>query len=123
MGLKRIFNFPYTMGKEWKDVYMAAPLVGRGKGQNILDLYEKYKIVGWDDISVRGGKFKALKIEVIRGNEEIPHRWIPANEYKAFYWYSPEVKYFVKCEYDPAAVKEYAGEVVNWELTSFQLKK
>ena len=41
----------------------------------------------------------------------------------ATYWYAPEVKYFVKCEYDAAHVKYYKGDIVNWELTSFQLKK
>jgi hypothetical protein len=123
MGLKKIFNFPYTIGKQWTDAYCAAPIVGPAKGQISLDYYEKYRIIGWEDITTRGGKFRALKLEVIRGNEAMPQRWVPQNEYKGLYWYSPEVKNFVKCEYDPAAVKEYQGEVVNWELTSFQLKK
>jgi hypothetical protein len=125
MGLKNIFNFPYTLGKQWTDSYSAASLVGPRKGQIALDYYEKFKILGWEDVSTRGGKFKALKMEVINGHEGAmsPVRFVPASEYKGFYWYSPEVKYFVKCGYDPAAVKEYPGEVVNWELTSFQLKK
>ena len=123
MGLKKIFNFSYSLGKQWTDAYGARPLVGPGKGQISLDYYEKFRILGWEDITIQGGKFKALKMEVIRGHEAFPQRWIPGLEYKGFYWYSPDVKYFVKCEYDPAAVKEYRGEVVNWELTSFRLKK
>jgi hypothetical protein len=123
MGLKKIFNFPYTLGKQWTDAYGGVPVVGDAKGNISLDYYEKYRIVGWEDITIQGGKFKALKMEFIRGHEAVPQRWIAESEYKHFYWYSPEVKYFVKCDYDPAAVKKFLGEVVNWELTSFKLKK
>jgi len=125
MGLKKNFYFPYTLGKQWTESYSAASLVGPRKGQIALDYYEKYKILDWDDISIRGGKFKAVKMKVISGHGGAmsPVRFVPASEYKGFYWYSPDAKYFVKCEYDPAAVKEFHGEVVNWELTSFQLKK
>jgi hypothetical protein len=41
-----------------------------------------------------------------------PSRWIGPVEYTGFYWFSPDVKYFVKCEYDPAFVKEYQGELL-----------
>jgi len=125
MGLRKIFDFPYTLGKQWTDNYSARSLVGTRKGPDALDYTEKYKILGWDDISVQAGKFKALKMEVTRSHGPVMHvhGFIPPSEYKGFYWYSPDVKYFVKCEYDPAVVKEYQGEVVNWELTSFQLKK
>jgi hypothetical protein len=123
MGLKKIFDFPYAPGKQWKDAYCAKPIVGPGKGQISLDYYEKFNALGWEETAVQAGKFRALKIEVIRGHEAMPQRWISADEYRSLYWYSPNVKYFVKCEYDPASVKEYRGEVFNWELTSFYLKK
>jgi hypothetical protein len=123
MGLKKIFDFPYTPGKQWKDAYFARPIVGPAKGQISLEYYEKFKVLGWEEAAVKAGKFRSLKIEVIRGHEAIPHRWIPPMEVKGFYWYSPNVKYFVKCEYDPDSVKEYRGEVFNWELTSFYLPK
>jgi len=38
---------------------------------------------------------------------------------ESFYWYAPEVKYFVKCQYDT----NYWTGVTNWELISFKLKK
>jgi hypothetical protein len=123
MALGKIFNFPYTIGKQWKDAFCAPPVVGPSKSQLSLDYYEKFKVLGWEETAVKAGKFGALKIEVIRGHEAMPQRWIGANEFRHLYWYSPDAKYFIKCEYDPAAVKEYLREVVNWELTSFQLKK
>ena len=38
------------------------------------------------------------------------------------YWYSPDVKYFVKCQYDKDWMKD-KKDIFNWESTSFQLKK
>ena len=43
-------------------------------------------------------------------------------EIKSYYWYSPEAKYFVKCQYDKEWMEAYK-EFFNWEVTSFQLKK
>jgi hypothetical protein len=43
-------------------------------------------------------------------------------EFKNQYWYSPELKYFVKCEYDKDLIKGNK-EIFDWELTSFHLKK
>lgn len=123
MGLRKILNFPYTPKKEWTGAYSAGSLFAPAPGAVSFDCYEKYKIIGWEDIGVRGGKFKALKMEAIRGHGGAPSRWVGPVEYKTFYWYSADVKYFVKCEYDPWVVKEYRGKVVNWELTSLQLKK
>ena len=37
------------------------------------------------------------------------------------YWYSPDVKYFVKCQYDKGWMKE-DKEIFDWELTAFYLK-
>jgi hypothetical protein len=46
----------------------------------------------------------------------------PAYENKGYYWYSPEVKYFVKRHYDKDWMKENK-EIFDWELASFKLKK
>jgi len=43
-------------------------------------------------------------------------------EFKNHYWYSPNAKYFVKCQYDKDWMKENK-DIFNWELTSFQFKK
>ena len=122
-GLRNIFNFPFIPGKQWENAYCAKPVISTLRNLPSLDYYEKFKILGWNDITIQGGKFKTLKVEVIRGHQADPVRWIPAIEGKGVYWYSPDVKYFVKCEYDPNSVKEYRGEVFNWELTSFEFKK
>jgi len=122
-GLRNILNFPFTLGKQWENSYCAKPVISSLRHLPSLDYYEKLKILGWEEIGVQAGKFRALKIQCIRGHQAMPQAGIYAAEGKGFYWYSPDVKYFVKCEYDPNSVKQYLGEVVNWELTSFRLKK
>ncbi len=110
-GHRRLLNFPIRLGQEWKDTFSTAALVGKAKGTR-LDYKETVKVIGWESINVPAGTFKAIKLEYFQESSS-------GRSGKAFYWYAPEVKYFVKCEYDPVL---WPG-VANWELTSFKLKE
>ena len=118
-GLRTIFNFPLNPGKQWKDAFSAAPLVKEVKSAELLDYYNIYKVIGWEDVEVQAGKFRAIKLEVKAGHEAKGST--AAFEATNFYWYSPEVKHFVKCQYDPIA-RSYFSDLFNWELTSFKIK-
>ena len=83
---------------------------------------ENYKVLGWEDAEVRAGKFKALRLEYKRVVTGTSGWGVMGEEIKNQYWYSPDVKYFVKCQYDKDWMKG-EKEIFNWELTSFQLKK
>ncbi len=128
IGLKNIFNFPLSPGKQWKYAYSAQPIITRGyetsQGIPTLDYYENIKILGWEDIGVKAGQFRALRIEFVGGHKEYLMTLFPRPgfEFKNYYWYSPNVKYFVKCQYDKDWMKGNR-EIFDWELTSFQLKK
>jgi hypothetical protein len=128
MGLKNILNFPLRPGKQWKNAYSAQPILSKGymtgMGLPTLDYYENIKILGWEDIGAKAGKFRTLKFEFISGHPEYTMAMLPRPgfEFKNYYWYSPDVKYFVKCEYDKTLMKGHE-EIFNWELTSFKLKK
>ena len=120
MGLSKLLDFPLSTGKEWETAYSA---VGPGSGGPIsYDFSEIYKVSGWEDIVVQAGKFKALKLEYKRVIARAYGWGAMGREMINQYWYSPEVKYFVKCEYDKDWMKGNK-EIFNWELTSFQLKK
>ena len=41
-------------------------------------------------------------------------------EGKVWYWYSPDVKYIVKCQYEKT---DYWDTINDWEVTSFKLKQ
>jgi hypothetical protein len=52
--------------------------------------------------------------------------WITGTESNALYWYSPEAKNFVKCQYEKGykeALIQEKGSRADWELVSFEFKK
>ena len=106
---KRLFNFPLDIGKTWKDKFISK---GALKEYTYL---ETFTVLGWEDIVVEAGKFKTVKIEYKQANADEP-----AKEGKLWYWYSPDVKYMVKCQYGKG---DYWDAIHDWELTSFELKK
>ena len=124
MGLRKIFDFPFSTGRDWKYAYSAMPLFGFRKGKFSFDYSEHYRVAGLEEVEVQAGKFKALKLEYKRVVTGSSSQWSGGigEEIKNQYWYSPEVKYFVKCQYDKVWMKGNK-EIFNWELTSFQLKK
>ncbi len=106
---KRLFNFPLEIGKSWKDKFISK---GAIKEYTYL---ETFTPLGWEDIVVQAGKFKTVKIEYKQSNADDP-----AKEGKLWYWYSPDVKYMIKRQYEKS---RYWDAAYEWELTSFELKK
>jgi hypothetical protein len=123
MGLKKILNFPFSPGKQWKDAYSAKAFFGPWRGQIIYEVSENFTVLGWEDVEVPAGKFRTLRLEykgvTTGGSGGLVNI---GQENKHQYWYSPDVKYFVRCQYDKEWMKGFK-EIFNWELTSFQLKK
>ena len=106
---KRLFNFPLEISKSWKDRFTT-------KGALKEYTYsETFTVLGWEDVVVQTGKFKTLKIEYKQARTDEP-----AKEGKLWYWYSPDVKYMVKCQYEKS---DYWDASYDWELISFELKK
>ena len=122
MGLRKILDFPLSNGKQWTYSYSAPTLTPWMKATFYYDYSENFKILGWEDVQIRAGKFKTLKLEYKRvASSSFPGQ-DTGEEIKNQYWYSPDVKYFVKCQYDKDRMKGLK-ELFNWELTFFQLKK
>jgi len=112
---RRLFNFPLDIGKSWQDKYVVKPAALAEQEKTYL---ETFTVLGWEDVEVQAGKIKALKIEYKQEMIEQPTG--RPKEGKLWYWYSPDVKYMVKCQYEKA---DYWFASYDWELTSFQLKK
>ncbi len=122
MGLSKVLDFPFSAGKQWKSAY-SETVVGWSGNKTIYDYSEFFKVLGLDDVQVRGGKFKALKLEYKRVLASSSHGGGDiGKEFKNHYWYSSDAKYFVNCQYDKDWIKQ-DNKIFNWELTSFQLKK
>lgn len=124
MGLSKILDFPFSTGKQWKYGFSSSALFGPMKGRSSFDYSENFTVLGREEVVVRAGKFKAVKLEYKRITTGST-AWGGGSvgmEIKHHYWYSPDVKYFVKCQYDKDWVQGFK-EVFNWGLTSFHLKK
>ena len=122
---KRFFNFPLVIGKSWKDSYFETlrwedTYTSIRTGSRLGDetqIAENYSVLGWEDVEVRPGKFKAIKVEY-RKSWTTPDTGMV--EGKAWYWYSPEVKYVLRYQYDKNSMW---SKFSNWELVSFDLMK
>jgi hypothetical protein len=122
---RKRLNFPFEIRKSWKDSYVTIhPTVGPRQ----YDYYYTYTVLGWEDVEVRAGKYKALKIEYKEERvEDAPRRQRSffkseapkTKEGKAWFWYSPDVKYLIKCKLEES---EFWTGHNDWELTSFKLK-
>lgn len=112
---KRLFNFPLNIGKSWKDKYIVKQAALASREYTYL---ETFTVLGWEDIVIQAGKFKAVKIEYKQ--EIIEHTAGRPKEGKAWYWFSPDVKYMIKCQYEKT---DYWDAIYDWEITSFELKK
>jgi len=124
--INRPFAFPLEVGKKWEVKYTEANPNRQHQSESVQTTYT---VVGWEDIQVPAGKFKALKVEadgnwtavlapmnqmatqavnstsgsaVLMQNNRVAARTTSGRIYKAF-WYVPGVKRFVK------SVEEYYG--------------
>jgi hypothetical protein len=112
---KRLFNFPLDIGKSWEDKFT---IKSGTFGAQEFTILETFTPLGWEDIEIKAGKFKAVKLEYKQ--EMVGQTAGQPKEGKAWYWYSPDVKYMLKCQYEKSG---YWDEPYDWELTSFKLKQ
>jgi len=111
---KKLLNFPLHIGKSWKDTFQIQAQWGSSASPPYT-IIETITVSEWEEIAIKAGNFKAMKLTYRQ--ERIGE--VPA-EGKGWYWYSPEVKYLIKCEYEKS---RYWAGFNDWELTSFELKK
>jgi hypothetical protein len=112
---KRILNFPLT--GSWKNTYSARVYRGNIRFPEEYSYVQSYTVLGWEDVEVRTGKFRALKMEV--KYERLQEIMGSPKEGKLWVWYSPDVRYLIKGEHDIGFWPGYP----DWELASFKLKK
>ena len=77
------------------------------------------KVVGWEEVSVPAGKFRALRIES-QGTFERVDKSLSGTA-KDIMWYVPEVKRYVKWTFEASSFK---GRIQwwGWEMVSYQLQ-
>lgn len=112
---RRLLNFPLEIGKSWQDKFTVKPTT---LGAQETTYLETFTPLGWEDIEIPAGKFKAVKVEYKQ--EKVGGAASQPKEGKVLYWYSPDVKYMLKCQY---VKSDYWDAAYDWELASFRVKK
>lgn len=124
---RKILNFPFTIGGKWEHRYSRAYQADEKQtfgGFIDHDFLETFLILGWDTVEVAAGRFKAIKIEYKTRSGSVFLGPV-GPESTAWYWYSPDVKYFVKCQHEKTYREgaDLLGAREDWELISFKVKK
>ncbi|WP_254058621.1 hypothetical protein [Dyella sp. S184] len=139
--VSRPFAFPLEVGKKWELKYTEANPNPKHLSET---LQTGYTVVGWEDVEVPAGKFKALKIEaegnwtavvapmnqasaqavnttggsaaLVQTNRVTPHT-VSGRTYRAF-WYVPSVKRLVKSVEESYSSNGIRSERFTYELVS-----
>jgi hypothetical protein len=112
-----LFKFPLKVGDSYKAEYEATQ-----KGTGVRGKVEVVmKVVGWEDVTVPAGKFRALKIEGTGSYIRRDQRGFGWNRYD--YWYVPEIKRWVKSAYKDGAEGSTLPNTSNGvELVEFSVQ-
>ena len=111
-----LFHFPFQVGKEYEVNYdLTLPRQG-----NFRVLHQRLvKVVGWEEVTVPAGRFKALRIQA-NGTYKRQDRSL-IGEVTVSYWYVPQVKRWVKVTFQDrstAGLHEDGAE----ELLTFRVQ-
>ena len=100
---KGMFQFPLWSGQQ----YPAAWQVRRPRAGEFHVRHErKVTVMGWEDVEVQAGKFRALKLQADGYYRRIDK--LASDEARNTYWYVPQVKRWVKHVYH-----DVQGEIVE----------
>lgn len=116
--LRNLFDFPIFVGKKWSDTTIHMP-TGASTARIRLGkalFKSEFKVEGIEEITTPAGTFRAYKLHFQQSdNVSRSSGWIR-------YWYSPEVKMWVKREVDKSTYWAAAPWAKDAELISYKLK-
>ena len=109
-----MLKFPLEIGAQHTAAYdLLRPGVAGGRGAFRVKHRRTVKVIGWEDVVVPAGKFRALKIEANGTFERIDSNL--SGLVTSAYWYAPEVKRWVKYMYDDTYNKN-GDELVDFKI-------
>lgn len=110
------FRFPLKVGDTYKAVFEVR-VVRLGSNRTRHD--RNVRIIGWEEVSVPAGKFRALKIEVDGEWQRLDA--FNSGTAKTTIWYVPELKRWAKWMYEDRGMN---GPGPRWgdELTEYKLQ-
>jgi hypothetical protein len=114
-GSFSLIDFPVEVGRTWQYEMTFTATSGFD-----LILRGTAKVVGWEEVQVPAGKFRALKVEH-DSNLRGARGPFTANR-KILVWYVPEVKRWVRYDFTQTSNRADSQNRFRFELVSFQLK-
>ena len=110
------FRFPLRPGDSYRTTFESrAPRKGAAHARQERTV----RVIGWEDVAVPAGKFRALKVESAGRFQRLDRKG--GGRARNVIWYVPEVKRWVKLMVEtttPRGLVEHSGEV----LVSFELQ-
>ena len=95
-----LLQFPLSPGRE----YAAAWTMRRPRSGAFEVRHERtVKVVGWEEVEVPAGKFRALKVQAVGAYRRLDRPFSGAAQNT--YWYVPQVKRWVKSVYKDAELE------------------
>lgn len=114
-SFKKLFDFPLVVGKKWTDRTYSKPAGWTLEVTYIND----FKIEGIEQVTTPAGTFKAYIIHFKQTNMAVTSGtrdgWIR-------YWYSPDVKTWIKREVEKSSFWARVRWLQDAELISYELK-
>jgi len=97
---KGMFQFPLSPGQQYPAAWeMRRPRAGAFHVRH----ERRVTIVGWEDVEVPAGRFRALKIQADGHFRRFDK--VASDEARNTFWYAPQVKRWVKSVYQDAALE------------------
>lgn len=110
--LRKLWNFPIIIGKKWTDITTSPPLGGTGD----VNFLHEFRVEGVEEVTTPAGTFKAYRIHYKQKNLSSGRDgWIR-------FWYSTEVKTWVKRVSEETGFWARFITARNAELISYELK-
>lgn len=110
------FSFPLEPGKTWQGKCKTT------RPDRTIDNDTSATVVGWEDVTVPAGTFKALKITSINWYRRTDAGGRGGGRVVSNYWYVPEVKRFVKFETLNVGNNNVVGQDDTWELVTYKVQ-
>jgi len=109
---RKNLNFPIMVGKKWTDMTTTKPAGGTTE----VNYLHEFKVEGLEEVTTQAGAFKTYKIYYKQKN------MATGNDGWVRYWYSPEVKAWIKMEVEKSAFWARVTWLQDAELISYELK-
>lgn len=102
------FLWPLWVGKTWQASYTYND---RGRGQSFSPVQTWWKVAAYEDITVPGGTFKALRLESSPGTN---------NATRVTFWYAPEIRLVVRRNFERTADHYQGSGKFTTELVKYE---